>query len=184
MKTYLERLTDGPWFTVGMMYEADDSGYLKTDTGIIHWTDGDAKNWRSHQVGTLKEIGAQVGDEIRNTHDDSVIIVGNVDLVVPSADIYYITKRATPATPPTFGELTDAEQGAFLLAHHRGAVIESYDTDFNEFTLDRYPTWSGDVIYRIAKPAPAELHAFQSNGAWHECDKTHPQAKLFREVTE
>lgn len=56
-----------------------------------------------------------------------------------------------------FGELDDATQGALLLAHHRGEVIEVSDGDFI-FTDYDDPSWIEDFIYRVQfKPVIGEV---------------------------
>lgn len=83
-----------------------------------------------------------------------------------------------PDTPKTWGEMTDAEKGALLLAHHEGKVIQlkSRGGSWDEAC----PSWVDDIAYRI-KPEPvvgeAVLHTGQPDFyEWAACsdnDDTH-----------
>lgn len=50
----------------------------------------------------------------------------------------------------TWGEMSDEEQGALLLAHHRGEVIEFWIERRGEWVwIDSSPDWFHDVAYRV-----------------------------------
>lgn len=51
----------------------------------------------------------------------------------------------------TFGEMTDEEQGALLLAHHRGEVIEIWDKHSEEWLVCEVPYWVHGCAYRVKK---------------------------------
>jgi hypothetical protein len=71
---------------------------------------------------------------------------------------HFVARAAAPAAPKTWGEMTDAEKGALLLAHHEGKVIEwnhrPGDTDFSRSTARGYtPVWAENHAYRV-RPEP------------------------------
>jgi len=72
------------------------------------------------------------------------------------------------ATPPTWGEMTDAEKGALLLARHEGGVVES-SRNGTGWALDSRVGYCGDVYYRI-KPEPlvetVTLYGSYNGGQW------------------
>lgn len=57
--------------------------------------------------------------------------------------------------PKTWGEMTDAEKGALLLAHREGKAIEFYSPTFRKWMdpVDAGPSWFDVQPYRI-KPEP------------------------------
>lgn len=54
--------------------------------------------------------------------------------------------------PITWGDMSDEEKGALLLAHQRMGVIEVYDPDDDEWVCEE-PLWGDDFCYRV-KPEP------------------------------
>jgi len=127
------------------------------------------------EVGTLKELGVQVGDVVEyvsgsiyhdswigtvwNTAMDGDVLVvethGGHNIVSGCRWIYRIISRATPPLR-TWAELTPAEKGALLLAHHQGEVIEwSYNLPWKtqNDTNTGIIVWSNLCYYRI-KPQP------------------------------
>lgn len=62
-----------------------------------------------------------------------------------------IVSRAEPDTPKTWGEMSDAEKGALLLAHQEGAEIEMH-LGGKWLCLD--PQWAECRGYRIKPPSP------------------------------
>lgn len=62
----------------------------------------------------------------------------------------------TPALPPIWNDMTDAEKGALLLADYEGKVIEYYDSHLSSWLVDHGfdPQQNPDVRYRVAEPAP------------------------------
>lgn len=87
------------------------------------------------KTGTLKELDVMPGDVYESVSFGYVDKVANVvDDKVFNADGHFewldrdefrIISRASD-TPKTWGEMTDAEKGALLLAAHEGKVIEAY----------------------------------------------------------
>jgi hypothetical protein len=79
----------------------------------------------------------------------------------PLADMGFSTVEATvsgvyhdPATPKTWGEMTDEEKGALLLAHHQGKVIEFVnDCDVRDWKK-AVPRWADFCSYRVRPPEP------------------------------
>jgi len=129
------------------------------------------------EVGTLKELGVQVGDVVEYTaigepmwkpntfvfagyvgeipYSKDQVFGGETNLRTDNRAIFRIISRATPPLL-TWAELTPAEKGALLLAHHQGEVIEwsyklPWKTMFN--TKTGSIAWSGQCYYRI-KPQP------------------------------
>ena len=76
--------------------------------------------------------------------DDGGIVVGT--------DFVRIISRAPrDETPKLWRDMTDAEKGALLLAHHRGKVIECYRE--GSWSITDTPTWCGSHAYRV-RPEP------------------------------
>jgi len=87
----------------------------------------------------------------------------NIDLIAEWTD-----------TPKTWGEMTDAEKGALLLAYHEGKVIEWKGDHEESFSRSSgregfKPIWCDRVCYRI-KPEPVVeevvLYGSYDNGQW------------------
>lgn len=58
----------------------------------------------------------------------------------------------------TWGEMSDAEQGALLLAHHRGEVIELYNPVGFRIWVDLTSgEWKDHVYYRVKKEPVIEV---------------------------
>jgi hypothetical protein len=85
--------------------------------------------------------------------DDGGIVVGT--------DFVRIISRAPrDETPKLWRDMTDAEKGALLLAHHRGKVIEvvRYFGEEAEFWYQvSDPTWHIDERYRIRPDPKVEM---------------------------
>lgn len=60
---------------------------------------------------------------------------------------------AQPAAPKTWGEMTDAEKGALLLAAHEGKVIEFRNDEDTPEWKKAAPKWASWCYYRV-KPEP------------------------------
>jgi len=137
------------------------------------------------EVGTLKEIKPQPGDKIGYKCDDHHIWIVDVNGKLRSNDGIYVRdsyygdgvnsnwsgfKVISRATPPlrTWAELTPAEKGALLLAHHQGEVIEwSYKLPWKtqNDTNTGIIVWSNECYYRIK--ARAKIEAV----TWYFSDK-------------
>ena len=73
-------------------------------------------------------------------------------------------------TPTTWRDMTDAEKGALLLAHHEGKVVEnSFD---GSHWVASEPIWAGRYTYRI-KPEPKVGLTEGTCWAYH-CDGAAP----------
>lgn len=72
-----------------------------------------------------------------------------------------------------WGELTDQEQGALLLAHHRGEEIEYFGCYSREWNVIVDPAWRDELLYRV-KPKPVvetvtlygRGHPMENIGPW------------------
>jgi len=83
-------------------------------------------------------------------------------------ELFRIISRAPQAadTPKLWRDMTDEEQGALLLASHRGKVVE-YHSNGVWCVCTRYPIWQTDCAYRI-RPEPkveAVMIRWQPSGA-------------------
>ena len=56
-------------------------------------------------------------------------------------------------TPKLMRDMTDAEQGALLLAHHRGKKIQVFLDGIPKWDRTSRPTWKPDLAYRV-EPEP------------------------------
>lgn len=55
-------------------------------------------------------------------------------------------------TPKTWGEMSDAEKGALLLAHHEGREIETHTRGLiirDDWIVVDHPSWTPTALYRI-----------------------------------
>ena len=76
--------------------------------------------------------------------------------------------EAQAATEPVlFKDMTDAEQGALLLAKHRGEAIQRFG-DMGDW-LRCNPTFNPDSAYRVAPPKPKIEHVREK--AWFRTQK-------------
>lgn len=127
------------------------------------------------QTGTLKELDVKPGDVVEavSNPDPSVVglnftidesggacgtALGSCTRFDPSFDSLYgrkfrIISRADD-TPKTWGEMTDAEKGALLLAWQRGKAMQYWNCDDEEWQdTDIHPHEFDADAYRI-KPTP------------------------------
>jgi hypothetical protein len=79
-------------------------------------------------------------------------------------------RRCVSDTPKTWGEMTDAEKGELLLAHHRGKAIEAYiGEEWVECYQPRRSIWGDIYAYRV-KPEPyvetITLFGRNQDGSW------------------
>lgn len=152
-------------------------------------------SWVGQIRANLSEYGYGIfGDEMfrlvsraSDTERDSkpVDVRGDEDHT-PLADMGFSTVEATvsgiykePTTLKTWGEMTDEEQGALLLKHHRGEVIES-SSNGTGWALDDNVGYSNTLYYRVRPPEPkretVELRAgglLKAWEAWSDDDDTH-----------
>lgn len=141
------------------------------------------------ETGTLKELGVKAGDVVEYILGDRYTIYENQRLkhtfgeVIfydswDSAPYFRIISRASK-TPKTWGEMTEAEKGALLLAYHDGKVIEYYD-DGPWFKCIDNPSWSYGNAYRIKPEQKREtvtIYIGRPEGGswapWCDDDDTH-----------
>jgi len=147
------------------------------------------------QVGTLAELDVKAGDVVefvewhdnpsdagsfaygkRYTVKDDKIDSGRGFFLIDTPNIFRIVSRATD-TPKTFGELTDAEQAALLLAHHRGISLQML---IGDDWFDPDGIFSVNLAYRVAPPKPVvetvTMRVFHSGNGWcsdHMSNPTH-----------
>ncbi len=130
----------------------------------MHVMKMDGSGMMTKEVGTLREIGAQVGDVY--THDEysddkyeiTMIMNGKAYTNPGSYDDIdvgrcRIISRAKPH-PKIWRDMTPEEKGALLLAAHEGKVIEFKWVGCSKWNkiIDK-PNWFGDYAYRV-KPDP------------------------------
>jgi hypothetical protein len=98
-------------------------------------------------------------------HQDGRFGTGSFD---NDMDVY----RCVDDTPKTWGEMTDAEKGALLLAHHEGKLIEFFYKQ--DWFANSTSWWDSNTAYRV-RPEPTYLpleagrkYSTASQGDW-EC---------------
>lgn len=117
------------------------------------------------EIGTLKELNLKPGDVVKCVSAPTFgceWTIGSMytmtDIGLPSdrngyktssVSTFLIISRATPE-PKLWRDMTDAEKGALLLAHHEGEVIEYFN---NGWVKCHAPIWRDVHAYRI-KPEP------------------------------
>ena len=123
----------------------------------IFYTDENGK-----KVGpdTLSNLGLAEGDVVQfpDCEPDTVkkfnggLWAGNTNVAESTSRHWTVISRAPTATPAlaTFVELSDVEQGALLLAKHRGLRIEYHWANawYSAFNVERL--WDSHTAYRIA----------------------------------
>lgn len=95
---------------------------------------------------------ASVSPELQQGH--AAMLERLTELGEPITPDYF---GAVPDTPKTWGEMTDEEQGAILLADHRGEMVEwlAYDDADRGYWLPFYiDDLRDDVIVRVRPPEP------------------------------
>ena len=201
MKKYVSTdYTGCNYIAAGKLYKLKDGGNVIDDEGdeIRILVDGcmhlKGNAWTIHEVGTLAELDVKAGDVVEfvegvdGMYKDLVgtkhKVESNGGTEVPPNErggflpnnkhVWRIISRATTADTPQptpFGKLTDAEQAALLLAHHRGERIECRGISKRAFWQHiNNPSWQFRLAYRIAPAEPKrETHAMYSDGSmtWH-----------------
>ncbi len=115
------------------------------------------------EVGTLKELDVKPGGVVEYWYSNRTWVKGRIDENCVARmengleqdkknsthPNWRIVTRAAPS-PKLWRDMTDAEKGALLLAHHEGKVIEwkCGDTCFG-----MKPSWVDDIAYRV-RPEP------------------------------
>ena len=121
---------------IGMSYYTHDGRYCAS-------TADHTRSVRGPAVGTLAELGVKPGD---------VVVLFGYHGVSTFRIISRAEHTAKTDAPTIFGDMTDAEKGALMLAKHNGESIEMrlYD-DMWEDKCD--PSWNVFAAYRV-KPKP------------------------------
>lgn len=140
-------------------FEGDGASLFGDDPDLIsEWTD------QNNGPDTLENLGLKVGDVVQCYKDSGMgnfrsyktytsMVDGSLKNEYglddfESISTFTVVSRASQ-TPKPFWELSDAEKGALLLAHHEGKRIEVQGSDGSwRHTMD--PGFYGDVTYRIA----------------------------------
>jgi len=84
-----------------------------------------------------------------------------------------ISRAPRDDTPKLWRDMTDAEKGALLLAHHRGEVIEGRAETWpdGEWSNIPVPSWNYDSAYRV-RPEPkvetVKLAVWRMEGHYYE----------------
>lgn len=150
----------------------------------------DIKRQYMHHTGTageLKDMHVKAGDVVQHSDGSEYTIkerrpgvLANwhnnghggwgVDVSESYQDYTLISLAddAQPDTQKTWGEMTDAEKGALLLAAHDGKVIECIGAG-RDFWLDCTPQWKCDWAYRVkAEPVreTVTMEGADYNGTW------------------
>jgi hypothetical protein len=138
------------------------------------------------EVGTLRDLNVKPGDRLRllSGHFTGTICTVRDDLGVSFVMTDDSINGYSPYTNNTFrllsraadsfkiwGDLTDEEQGALLLAYHRGKTIQTGVAGSDSWYDCCNPNWSCDTIYRV-KPEPTRekvvLYGFKDkDGRWY-----------------
>lgn len=119
---------------------------------------------KDQETGTLAELNVKPGDvfELANLMLAPCTLQSDGRILIGDGPEYYgrypkkghlmahIVSRAS-ATLKIWGEMTDEEKGALLLAHHEGKAIESSAS--GAWTLCE-PKWKPDAAYRVRPPEP------------------------------
>lgn len=121
---------------------------------------GDKVKLTGNKILSMNDIG-DVGTVVEVSS-----ITGNVQVQVPNGpnnrnwssphDLVLVDDSSK-----LWGDMTDEEQGALLLAHHRGEVVQyrSYNSKWpDSWTYCKQPGWKDHVCYRIQpKPVVEEV---------------------------
>lgn len=122
------------------------------------------------KVGTLKELDVKPGDVLQwegGEHFPCEVVEIDkfiVHMETPNGHLCYnlqyccipwvVISRASDK-PKIWRDMTDAEKGALLLAHHEGKVIEGRNESWpnDEWVEIRVPSWWNYSAYRV-RPEP------------------------------
>ena len=182
----------GPFIIDGCCYQ--ENGVF--GTGAIN-----DKNVRGPAVGTLAELDVKPGDVVRHVvYWDGRIDVLQGHLIINAAlgisksgvvifgpetgSTFRIISRAEHTAEPTvFGELTDAEKGALLLANHGGQGVQAH-INGRLLDVDMYSILADDVAYRV-KPKPVVETVVMSGsnyGGFHRAERVADTHRLTFDV--
>jgi hypothetical protein len=133
-------------------YAYKGSGGALTEDGLNSGYGFDLVSEWVDEGKPLSELNPQEGDVFMSrrggfyTYRDGEIDNWSISV---SNDWWTVISRAnTPVKPVLFKDMSDAEQGALLLAQHRGETIEV--SCGGGWCKVGKPVWSSDTFYRIA----------------------------------
>jgi hypothetical protein len=116
------------------------------------------------ETGTLADLNVKPGDvfELINLMFEPCTLQSDGRILIGDGPEYYgrypekghlMACIVSRATPKTWGDMTDEEKGALLLAHHQGKVIEFVnDCDVRDWKK-AVPRWADFCSYRV-RPEP------------------------------
>jgi len=133
----------------------------------------------TEEIGTLKELGVKPGDVVEcvwdyvNTWTEGCryemthrgLSADKPPEQLSSISTFRLISRASD-TPKIWGEMTDEERGALLLAEHEGKVIEKSPNQYNPIWADK---GSSSFVYWCAyrvKPEPVRETVTLHYGVW------------------
>jgi len=143
----------------------DNSGTIrfKANALVVHLLENGGLNMNdlsqvpNVSVGDREEFAQLIGYSVRGFEELSYVS----DEAVEAA-------WKEPATEPVlFKDMTDAEQGALLMAKHRGEAIQRFG-DMGDW-LRCNPTFNPDSAYRVAPPKPKIEHVREKS--WFRTQK-------------
>ena len=121
------------------------------------------------ETGTMKELGLQVGDVVECIHSASETwtlgkrysmtdkgLECNRDVPQTSSQSTFRIVSRVSDKPKTWGDMTDAEKGALLLAQHEGKAIEilmPVGSYWREIEVNETTHFCTTSIYRV-RPEP------------------------------
>ena len=133
----------------------------------------------TEETGTLAELNVKPGDMVECvgwSDDDSDLLVGEQYTImekhplghysglcavrdfgwtpVDEVDPTMLFRIVSRATPKTWGEMTDEEKGALLLAEHEGTVIEHSHNQGAYWKPRSNDLWHDKHCYRVRPPEP------------------------------
>ena len=158
----------GPFVIDGCCYQ--ENGVF--GTGAIN-----DKNVRGPAVGTLAELDVKPGDVVEHVaywdgRDDVIqgYLIINAALGISKSGVvifgsetgstFRIISRAVHTAKTTlFGNMSDAEKGALLLAYHNGETIEVQCAD-GSWKGAWHPVWDRRAAYRVKQKPVVETIVF------------------------
>lgn len=154
----------------GLCYQNGNNGMHGTSAVKRNEDDDLVSEWvdePTQETGTLAELDVKPGDVVKWNGSDSPYTAQEMPnpndkrklwakndwgWIGDDARCRIISRATQPDKPKTWGEMTDAEKGALLLAYHEGKEIELQRSD-GEWISCASPNWAAVVPYRT-KPQP------------------------------
>ena len=156
---------DGEWRTLAE-HDVKPGDVVEWDTGLSagretiprHWETwpGATERWwrvisRASQPTTQGERVLLLENDFGDPHRLDKVEIGGVEFVRRAPQPAPAIDTTNPHRKP-WRDMTDAEKGALLLAHHRGEAIEFLVGD--DWSYVKYPVWEVEIAYRTRPPAP------------------------------